>query len=533
MKNIYILSILFFISSSLSAQFAAGIGTKEDPYQVSTPSELSEVRNYMDSYFIQINDIDLSTYDHNNDGQGWLPIGGANSGNSFEGNYDGQDYVIFNLTINRPNSSNVGLFGLVGVKNPTGNVSVKNLGLKNINITGDNGVGALIGGLISNKSTIIEFAYALDGQVVGNANLGGLIGYSNSYINTASTTEKPVIRKTFSSVNVNWAQLKTGSNFGGLIGSSFASIITNSYSRSNVTVDNTSAGISSLGNIGGLIGSASNKTEISYSYSTGIVTGTGSPTINHIGGMIGISEGNVSTTRSFWDTQSSGQLYSDGGTGKTSSQLKDITTFSDYDFINIWGMSSTVNDGYPYLKGDKWGVLPIKLEYFEARLYDNKVELEWETSSEINNDFFTIERSTNGIDFEIVLIKKGAGNSSESISYFAADYNPNSGTSYYRLKQTDFDGKFEYSNIESVKITNIDTSLEIYPNPSTGIFNIKKSENYDSYYRLLDYTGKTVLEGSLSSFETIIDIQNLPNGVYFVQNINSSGFSESVKLIKQ
>lgn len=101
---------------------------------------------------------------------------------------------------------------------------------------------------------------------------------------------------------------------------------------------------------------------------------------------------------------------------------------------------------------DNCGVaLPIELISFEAKLNtNNQVDIFWATASEQNNDFFTIERSTDGLNWEIVTTVAGAGNSINRIDYHAYDARPVSGISYYRLKQTDFDGAFEYSYIVSV-----------------------------------------------------------------------------------
>lgn len=94
--------------------------------------------------------------------------------------------------------------------------------------------------------------------------------------------------------------------------------------------------------------------------------------------------------------------------------------------------------------------LPIELISFDASLNNNNVDLYWATASEYNNDFFTIERSTDGLNWEHVTIVSGAGNSTQRLDYYIQDSRPLSGISYYRLKQTDFDGAFEYSNIVSV-----------------------------------------------------------------------------------
>ncbi len=514
---VFIIIIGIFLSNSVYAQFAGGDGSKSNPYQISSAEQLSNIRHHLNSYFIQINDIDLENFDHYNDGKGWLPIGGAGSSDSFSGNYDGQNYTISNLNIRRHNTDNIGLFGLVGIKSSGQEVSIKNIGIKGANINGDNGVGVLIGGLISNKKTLIEFAYISDGIVSGNGNIGGLIGYAHSFESHASTKERPTISKTFSNIDVAWAKSKSGNNFGGLIGYTSATNINNSYSRSSVIIDNTTANISSLQNVGGFIGDASNKTSISFCYSTGSVKAIGNPVINQIGGMIGVSEGNISISNSFWDKESSEQNNSDGGSGKTSDQMNNISTFSNFDFSNIWGIDSEINDGYPYLKGNKWDILPIELEYFKVEYAKNKVELKWATLSEINNDFFSIERSSDGVYFETIENIEGAGNSSKQITYFYTDENPTTGMNYYRLKQTDFDGNFEYFDIKSIEISKLSDQVSIYPNPSNGIFTISLSSKNQTHYSIMDYSGKIISYGQLSSLETNFDFSHISSGIYFLK----------------
>jgi len=113
--------------------------------------------------------------------------------------------------------------------------------------------------------------------------------------------------------------------------------------------------------------------------------------------------------------------------------------------------------------------LPIELISFNAVLNDSKVDLSWATASETNNDFFTIERSKNGLNWENILQVDGAGNSNTVINYFDADQQPLTGISYYRLKQTDFDGNFSYSNVEVVHNFNESSAqINAFPNPNDG-----------------------------------------------------------------
>lgn len=96
-------------------------------------------------------------------------------------------------------------------------------------------------------------------------------------------------------------------------------------------------------------------------------------------------------------------------------------------------------------------ILPIELKSFTGYHNGHDVELEWITSSEYNNDYFTIQRTPDGKVFEDIAIVDGAGTTQEQQFYSFVDRSPYKGTSYYRLKQTDFDGKFEYSDIISMR----------------------------------------------------------------------------------
>ncbi len=104
--------------------------------------------------------------------------------------------------------------------------------------------------------------------------------------------------------------------------------------------------------------------------------------------------------------------------------------------------------------------LPITLLSFNATLFDGEVIVEWSTAEEIDNDFFTIERSTDGFNFQPILFKEGAGDSNSIAHYAVTDREPLTGRSYYRLKQTDFDGSFTYSQIVSITNT-IDPSKDL------------------------------------------------------------------------
>lgn len=112
--------------------------------------------------------------------------------------------------------------------------------------------------------------------------------------------------------------------------------------------------------------------------------------------------------------------------------------------------------------------LPVTLLSFSGeRQDDTSVTLLWQTSQEVNNDYFQIERTLNpSVGFQIVGSVKGAGSSKSAVKYQTTDPNDNSGYTYYRLKQVDFDGSYEYSSILAVKGSKIPFSVAAFPNPS-------------------------------------------------------------------
>ena len=113
--------------------------------------------------------------------------------------------------------------------------------------------------------------------------------------------------------------------------------------------------------------------------------------------------------------------------------------------------------------------LPIELLNFNANVCNNDVCLDWTTATETNNDYFTVERSQDGVNFTQLGIVDGAGTSTSVRNYSLVDNFPYSGVSYYRLKQTDNNGASTYSNIEMVNFTpEADFSFNVFPNPNNG-----------------------------------------------------------------
>jgi hypothetical protein len=115
--------------------------------------------------------------------------------------------------------------------------------------------------------------------------------------------------------------------------------------------------------------------------------------------------------------------------------------------------------------------LPVEFLTFKATLKEKTGLLTWQTATELNNDYFVIERSTDTRNWVSLDTVKGAGNSNAILNYNYIDEKPLSGISYYRLKQVDFNKNFSYSSIETINFEGFEI-IELYPNPSNGDFNI-------------------------------------------------------------
>lgn len=180
--------------------------------------------------------------------------------------------------------------------------------------------------------------------------------------------------------------------------------------------------------------------------------------------------------------------------------------------------------------------LPIDLLSFTAKPADNKKVLcDWVTASEQANDYFNIERSKNGIDFNSIGIVDGAGTSNQTQTYNFTDNNPYSGVSYYRLKQTDYNGNSTYSGIKKVTIkTENDFNVVVYPNPVTDFVYVTCNKSEDVQIMITDLTGKVMQQLNSNHQQTKIDIMGLAGGTYFIIVQSEDGNSrKTFKVIKQ
>ncbi|MEQ9374005.1 MAG: PKD domain-containing protein [Imperialibacter sp.] len=283
-------AFLFFSTSKAHSQFSGnGAGTEGDPYQITTPAQLDEIREYLTAHFILMNDIDLTTATGDesggfwNGGEGWQPIAAVtinvNITTPFSGSLDGDEHTITGLYINRPCQDYVGLFGYVN------SGAVKNLTLSDVDVTGRERTGALVS-LLYDTEGLVENAHVA-GSVTGTAYTGGMTGqiYNGTVTQSSSTVAVEGTNQvggligtcSICSVSSSFAAGQvTGSQFiGGLVGVFQNGSITNTYAAGDVLVNQASY----TTRAGGLIGSMSSvnsggatNPSLSYSFATGSVT---------------------------------------------------------------------------------------------------------------------------------------------------------------------------------------------------------------------------------------------------------------------
>ena len=174
--------------------------------------------------------------------------------------------------------------------------------------------------------------------------------------------------------------------------------------------------------------------------------------------------------------------------------------------------------------GQSGAPLPVELLSFDAQVEGSNVLSTWTTATEINNDFFVVERSADGVNFEVVGKKNGAGNSTVTLYYSLPDISPLPGVSYYRLRQVDFDGQESFSQLVAVNF-NDNNVLTVFPNPAQSDvvhYSFNSSAKGAALFELIDALGKTVISQQININKGLnvsepIDLRFAPNGVYFVR----------------
>ena len=361
-------------STATRSTFAGGSGSRSDPYQISTVSQLQSMGSYMRGHFILNNDINASSTSSWNSNYGFKPVGGTSWQTCFKGTFDGKGYNITGLTINRRTSNYVGLFSYTNSQ-----TSIRNVNLLNVSIHGNSYVGGLVGygwGSIENCSVtgsvrgrsdyaggVIGFNnynYAvitncsMQGKVRGNEDVGGFSGHNDGKI--VNCTMRGNVTGSwrvggFSGKNyeriAGCSQIghtSGGSVVGGFIGENSGTIVNcysqgSSYCSSDINTD-----------AGGFAGSCFGAARKCYS-TCSVSNKRGTNPTN-----MGFADSGKSSSMkgNFWDKETTGQLTTGGNaTGKNTSDMMNVSTFkwAGWDIALVKNLDTEIwyiDHGYDY-----------------------------------------------------------------------------------------------------------------------------------------------------------------------------------------
>lgn len=304
--------------------FAGGEGTTDDPFQIETWHHLDHVRDFKSAAFVLVADLDETTdgYDavasHDaNDGEGFEPIGDV--GEDFTGTFDGDGHVIEGMVIDREDQIGVGLF-----RDNMG--TIESVGLVDVDVTGQNLVGALVG--LNGLDGEVRDSYAT-GRVTGSETIGGLVGSNANTVTGSFAT----------------ADVSGGSAVGGLAGNTIGTV-NSAYATGDVDGDEL---------VGGIVGAVVGSGDVRRSYATGVVSGD-----VDVGGIVGRSDNGSVASDVYWDHTNSPDLDAtdgvggdggSGGTGLTTAEMQGDAplpsvddTMPGLDFADTWSTVTGPDD---------------------------------------------------------------------------------------------------------------------------------------------------------------------------------------------
>ncbi len=370
------------------------------------------------------------------------------------------------------------------------------------------GVDASVSGFL----TLTAGALSLNGNmlsVLNNSN--SAITSGGGYILSESTTFSGVLTWTVGS-DVSGYIFPFGNSSGDLIPLTFnlnsgdagnVSIATYATATNNLPMP---PGVSNINN-GGVENSA-NMVDRYYSIE---LAGHTSPNVDVTFSASASEVGSITSLRAqrwngtSWDDPLAGQTA-----GATSVTVPGVTQFSP------WSVSG--NDQ----------PLPVEFISFSAVEQNGQIQLQWETASETNNDYFEVQKSTDGESFYAIGKVKGVGNSTARNSYSFKDITPTSGRVYYQLKQVDFDGQYDYSKMIQLYVEAVDYGYTYYPNPAVDYLKVKNSTNqtHKSNLYLYNHVGNLMLhkEGAEWDGNTVVlDVSRFEKGIYILKILSDTG----------
>lgn len=219
--------------------------------------------------------------------------------------------------------------------------------------------------------------------------------------------------------------------------------------------------------------------------------------------------------------RSTGSNWSQPPNGTVNTVQNTVTTTPTNGFATIWAL---VQSSTP---------LPVELLEFTAMADGSAVRCAWVTASELGNDHFTVERSADGVSFHDIGAVQGAGTTQEMQQYALLDHAPMPGLAYYRLRQTDLDGREDWSPMVPVIMPTAHdaATLVLWPNPATDAIRVAGTRP-DEHLVILDASGRVVIDaGVTSDAPTSVDLKGLSAGPYLVR-VSSRTQQRSARFIR-
>ena len=541
-----ICAILTFVPAQVYAFSGGGSGTSNDPYIITDCSELQEMEDDLSAHYELGGDVDCSGTTGWNGGKGFDPVGEDN--NAFSGVLDGNDNVITGLFIDRGNHSEVGLFG-----ETTASAIIKNVGVEDVDITDTgssnfNFTGALVG---RNYGTV-ESAHSTGVIDSAGWNVGGLIGaqedgsVSESYASTTVTSDGPRtggfvgendggdIDKSYAIGDVNIGNPNASNQVGGFVGIQLHDNGTNASIKDSYSSGDVNGGFS-VGGFAGFVDDGS----VTNSYTIGSVTDSDDD---------GFAGGNSTVSSSYWNTETSNANGSEKGTGKTTSQLKTQSTYSGWDFTNIWNISAGTNNGYPFLRWQSFDTPPSVSSFSPADdatdvAVGSNLSITFDETVNAGSGNVTLKKASDDSTIEAIDVTSGqvTGGGSDTITINPSGDLAENTQYYVRIDSTAFDDTTgnDYAGISATTTWNFTTedataaslsSLTASTTSSSSTISWSTNENASTQieYGLTSSYGATTTETNTSTrvtshSQTVSGLASCAQYHYRVRSTDAAG----------
>ncbi|MDP5169483.1 MAG: T9SS type A sorting domain-containing protein [Bacteroidia bacterium] len=176
-------------------------------------------------------------------------------------------------------------------------------------------------------------------------------------------------------------------------------------------------------------------------------------------------------------------------------------------------------------------VLPVEWLSLSATPINNQVKVAWSTASELNSDYFVVERSVDQGRWDALGQVSATGYSSSASAYQFDDTQPIVGKAFYRLRQVDVDGTFDYS--QTVEITLLNDGIAVYPNPVKDLLHLDLPGQTPVQATIIDFQGRVAIRQSLQPGNNSLSVAQLPAGLYLLRLNDGQGWTQDLPIVKE